>query len=231
MNCYLNWSGGKDATLALYKTLQDPAYQVKKLLTNISRDQERISMHGVRKSLLFEQVKQLKVAIPLEVVELWEGMSMEDYSALMTQKTRELKQEGLQDTIFGDIFLEDLRTYREKRLESVGIQAHFPLWKQDTLSLLEEFIGLGFKAVVVCTNARLLDESFVGRQLDTSFLADLPSGVDPCGENGEFHTFVYDGPLFEAAVPFEIGEKVLKEYPVKEAKWDSAFWYQDLTGI
>ena len=138
------------------------------------------------------------------------------------------------------IFLEDLKQYREQKLNEVGIQAEFPLWKENTKNLLEEFISLGFKAITVCVNAKLLDESFVGRIIDKQFLEDLPRGVDPCGENGEFHTFVFDGPIFKTPVDFKIGEKVLRSYQSTEdeedqcfqtddkLKWDTSFWYCDL---
>lgn len=124
-------------------------------------------------------------------------------------------------------FLEDLRKYRETKLAAVGITANFPLWGSNTRDLLEEFIGTGFKAVVVAANARLLDQSFLGRNLDKEFLANLPEGVDPCGENGEFHSFVYDGPIFQKAVDFKLGKVVLKEYETN-GDWDSRFWFQEI---
>jgi len=228
MNAYLSWSGGKDATLALYRLLQQGTIKVEALLTNISRDYERISMHGVRKTVLLRQLSYLKKAIPLYTVELWEGMSMDDYSQLMKEQVEQFLTMGCPNAIFGDIFLEDLRKYREERLALAGIQAHFPLWGCSTLELVQEFIELEFKAIVVCTNAKVLDQSFVGRVIDHSFIADLPEGVDPCGENGEFHSFVFDGPLFREAVPFELGKTVHKVYEGEGVAWDTAFWYVDL---
>ncbi len=222
---FFNWSGGKDSALALYKILNGSAYKVNALLTNISAEFDRISMHGVRKELLLKQAESLQ--IPLRILKLPKDASMEAYNELMYLQLATFKKNGFTHSIFGDIFLEDLKKYREERLDEVGLKAVFPLWKQDTLDTVKEFIGLGFKAIVVCANAKLLDESFVGRKIDQSFLNDLPSEVDPCGENGEFHSFVYDGPIFSTPIPISAGEKVLRHY--NEGKeWDSSFWYCDL---
>lgn len=225
---FFNWSGGKDSAMALYQMMETKGYEVNALLTNISRDYERISMHGVRKSLLLRQVENLKLKIPLHLLELWEGMSMEDYSQLMETQLNEFKAKTIRQAVFGDIFLEDLRAYREEKLASVGMSGVFPLWGQDTRQLVEHFIELGFKAIVVCTNAKLLDESFCGRIIDNDFLNDLPANVDPCGENGEYHSFVFDGPIFDKAVDFTIGEKVLRDYGASNGDWDHQFWYLDL---
>jgi len=225
---FFNWSGGKDSAMALHQMIQLKDYKIAALLTNISRDIERISMHGVRKSLLLKQVASLKLNVPLHLLELWEGMSMDDYSAIMETQLNKFAAQNIQTAIFGDIFLEDLRAYREQKLESVGMSGHFPLWGQGSKELVQRFINLCFKAIIVCTNARLLDESFVGRIIDQGFLKDLPEEVDPCGENGEYHSFVFDGPIFKEPIPFEIGEKVLKKYKDADGEWDSAFWYIDL---
>ena len=167
----------------------------------------------------------------------------------MKEKTAELKEAGLVNGIFGDIFLEDLRAYRDSKLQEVGITGVYPLWKQDTKELLREFLALGFKTITVCVNAKLLGEEFVGRIIDEDFINELPDGVDVCGENGEFHTFCYDGPIFKKPVEFEIGKKVLKSYTLhkndddncyqdskdrKKSKetsaknYDRSFWYCDL---
>lgn len=225
---FFNWSGGKDAAMALHQIMEADEYEVAALLTNISRDYERISMHGVRKDLLYQQVANLKLKAPLHLLTLWEGMSMEAYSEIMHQQLNLFAAASIDHAIFGDIFLEDLRAYREQRLSELGMQAVFPLWGRDTRRLLEDFIELGFKAVVVCTNARLLDESFVGRMIDAAFLRDLPTDVDPCGENGEYHSFVFDGPIFENPIGFELGEKVLRNYGNSDGNWDNDFWYVDL---
>ena len=163
---------------------------------------------------------------------------MSRYDETMKKATSTLVEKGYKYGIFGDIFLENLRNYREEKLKEVGITGVFPLWKQDTKSLLKELLSLGFKAITVCVNAKLLDESFVGRILDESFINDLPDTLDACGENGDFHTFVFDGPIFSPPSDFTIGEKVLKTYtPSKkdedscasgDSAWDTAFWYCDL---
>lgn len=222
---YLNWSSGKDAALALYRIRQQGELNIGKLLTTINSDLDRISMHGLRKELLFAQVQQ--IGLPLKLVSLPGTVSSEVYNQKMQSVVEDLKQEGFTHSVFGDIFLEDLKKYREEQLAQVGLKAVFPLWMNDTAKLIREFIEIGFKAIVVCANSRLLDPSFCGRIIDETFIKDLPEGVDPCGENGEFHTFVFDGPLFKAPVTFEIGEKMEKEYkPSKD--WDTRFCYCDL---
>ncbi|MBY0427064.1 MAG: diphthine--ammonia ligase [Cytophagales bacterium] len=233
---YFNWSGGKDSALALYKVLKNRALDVDLLLTSINASFQRVSMHGVRVELMEAQAKA--IGIPFQKIELNDQPTMSEYNAQMQAVTLELTQKGYRNCLFGDIFLEDLRKYRQEQLALVGINAHFPLWKQDTKDLMREFLALGFKTVVVCVKSEVLDESFVGRTIDEKFLADLPSQVDPCGENGEFHTFVYDGPIFKNPVKFTLGEKVFKEYQSPKNANDSCtsdapnpsmgFWYCDL---
>jgi uncharacterized protein (TIGR00290 family) len=226
---YFNWSGGKDSTLALYRTLQNSSFDIRYLLTTFNQEADRISMHGVRRELLLAQAESL--GIPAKTVELPSSSDMQAYESVMDTAIQDLKSEGIFDCIFGDIFLEDLRTYREQKLEEVSISAHFPLWKEDTLKLVNEFIDLGFKTVVVCVDSSKLGEEFVGRVIDKQFLTDLPENVDPCGENGEFHTFVFDGPLFSKPIDFQLGEKVLKTYESKNKDGETinyGFWFQDL---
>lgn len=232
IQAYFNWSGGKDSTLALYKVLQDKRFDIRYLLTTLNEEADRISMHGVRGELLTAQAESL--GIPAKKVHLPASSDMQTYESVMSTAIEELKSEGISDCIFGDIFLEDLRTYREEKLREVSIAAHFPLWKQNTLELVREFIDLGFKTIVVCVDASKLDESFAGRVIDHQFLSDLPDNVDPCGENGEFHTFVFDGPIFTHPIPFQTGEKVLKTYTAKnqeEKSIEYGFWFQDLIPI
>lgn len=207
---YFNWSGGKDSTLALYYLLQNPEFSVKALVTTVNEEHQRISMHGVRRELLHEQARQ--IGIPVHEILLPDSPNMSDYETAMNKGLQPLLDQGIRHCAFGDIFLEDLRKYREDKLEEIGVTAVFPLWKRETDELIETFIDLGFKTIVVCTQADKLDESFVGRTIDRDFLNDLPPGVDPCGENGEFHTFVYDGPIFKQPVSFELGEKVFRTY-------------------
>ena len=226
---YFNWSSGKDASLALYRLKQDPDVYIDRLLTSINAHHDRVSMHGLRRELLNRQAES--IGLPLETIELPEAPSMEDYNQIMEQAVKRLKSQAYTHCGFGDIFLEDLRKYREEQLEPHQISCIFPLWKSDTKALLHEFISLGFKAVVICIKAELLDESFLGREIDERFIADLPANVDPCGENGEFHTFCYDGPIFNHPIAFQTGEKTYKEYKNPEGKAGMGFWFQELIPI
>jgi uncharacterized protein (TIGR00290 family) len=239
-----NWSGGKDSSLCLFQLLQSQAYDIAGLLTSISRQYQRISMHGVRVELLEAQVKS--IGLPLIKMEMPEMPTMEAYETMMRETLTKLKDQGVTGSVFGDIFLEDLRTYRENKLAELNLKGIFPLWKRPTDELIREFLDLGFKTVITCVNEKYLDKSFAGRIIDRDFLKDLPPGVDPCGENGEFHTFVFDGPLFQEAIPFVIGETVYRQYApsrpntttsadcqVTESKeqaspFDTGFWYTDL---
>lgn len=210
MKAFFNWSGGKDSALALYHAQKSGDYSIEKLLTNINGRHRRISMHGVRESLLEQQAEA--IGIPLQKIRLPEQPSMQDYEEMMKQNLLRLKQENYTHSIFGDIFLEDLKQYREVQLSTIGLTAVFPLWKRDTKELLHEFIELGFKTILVCIKAELLPREFAGRIIDKDFLKDLPEDVDACGENGEFHTFVYDGPIFSKPVSFKKGEVIYREY-------------------
>lgn len=236
MKTYLNWSSGKDAAFALYKLQLENKYHVQKLVTTINSEVNRISMHGVRKELLLRQAKCLQ--LPLHIIPLPGNVSMAFYNETLKLHTGRLLAEGFTHSVFGDIFLGDLRVYREEELQRIGIKAYFPLWKADTHQLVMDIIQMGFKAITVCVNAKLLDRSFCGRIVDEQFLKDLPPGVDPCGENGEFHTFVYDGPNFKEPVKFQKGEVVEKFYTPTEDEddcfsnedrtWDTVFYYCDL---
>jgi len=214
---YMNWSGGKDSSLCLHKIIQENKFDVRYLLTSINKAHNRVSMHGVRTELLLEQANA--IGIPLKLIELPEQPDMEEYEQLMSDKVKEMLNEGIEETIFGDIFLEDLKKYREDKLKPLGIHANFPLWKNSTKELMQEFIQLGYKAIIVCVNEKYLDQSFCGRMIDQSFVNDLPDTVDVCGENGEYHSFVFDGPIFKTPIAFEKGEIVYREYSKpKDAK-------------
>ncbi|AZA78236.1 diphthine--ammonia ligase [Chryseobacterium sp. G0186] len=226
-----NWSSGKDSALALYKTLQEDQYEITTLLTSINKEFQRISMHGVHVSLLEKQAESL--GLPLIKMELPKEPSMEEYQNIMSTTISEIQAQGVTHSIFGDIFLEDLRTYREEQLQSIGMQAVFPLWKRDTSNLIHEFLDLGFKTIVTCVNGTYLDKSFAGRIIDQKFIDDLPENVDPCGENGEFHTFTFDGPIFKDPIVFTIGDTVKKTYPKPKANSEDqdeeyVFWFSDL---
>lgn len=226
---FMNWSGGKDACLSLYRVLAGGQCKVRSLLTTVSEPGRRVSMHGVREEMLRIQAESL--GIPLRIVYLPQTTDMEAYDVLMAGELDAMKAEGITGAVFGDIFLEDIRRYREQRLEPQGIRAVFPLWKEDSLRVAHRFIEAGFRAVVCCVNAAVLDESFAGRDFDLAFLRDLPAGVDPAGERGEFHTFVYDGPLFAWAVPHDKGAVIEKSYPAPKGAsdgWDTRFFFCDL---
>ncbi|GAA4461776.1 diphthine--ammonia ligase [Nemorincola caseinilytica] len=224
LKTYFNWSTGKDSAMALNALLRDDRYSVAHLLTSVNAHHDRVSMHGVRTALLQRQVDA--IGISALRIELPEQPTNEEYERLAGGKVAQLKAMGCEVAAFGDIFLEDLRRYREDQLATVGMKTVFPLWKRDTRELMAEFITSGFRAITVCVNASLLDRSFVGRELDRSFLDDLPVNVDPCGENGEFHTFCYYAPFFKEPVPFSIGETVYREYDNAGSK--SGFWFCDL---
>jgi uncharacterized protein (TIGR00290 family) len=237
-----NWSGGKDSALCLYKILQDPQYDVMYLLTSVNEKYQRVSMHGVRVELLEKQAEN--IGLPLIKILLPEMPTMEVYEKRMSDTLNAMKNLGATASVFGDIFLEDLRAYREKKLAELNFKGVFPLWKTPTSELIREFIDSGFKTITTCVNERYLDKSFAGRVVDNDFLKDLPSNVDPCGENGEFHTFVYEAPIFKEPIKFEKGEIVYRKYsPVKQensdsyncsgnnkaaTSFDSGFWYCDL---
>ncbi len=234
---FLNWSSGKDAAYALYLLQQQPDFSIEKLVTTVNSETNRVSMHGLRKDLLIAQARN--IGIPLHMIPLAGEVSMKTYNAVMEKETSELFSEGFTHSVFGDIFLEDLKEYREQQLQKVGLQPVFPLWQKDTSQLMQNFLKAGFKAIIVSVNAKVLDKTFCGRILDDTLLADLPKGVDPAGENGEFHSFVFDGPVFKSPVTFQKGQIVGKSFPSVEKKsdncfsekqkaWDTDFWYCDL---
>ena len=229
---YFNWSTGKDAALALYKLMQDENYDVSSLLTSVNAHYNRVSMHGVRRELVEAQARA--IGLPLRTIELPEMPDMETYEKEMERVVKALKQDRFTHAAFGDIFLEDLKAYREKQLKAVGIDCVFPLWKQDTKALLKEYLRLGFRSVIVCIKSDLLDASYAGRVIDENFIDELPENVDCCGENGEFHTFCFDGPIFDKPIPIRIGERTFKEYQnpnqdeVHENKKNMGFWFCDL---
>jgi uncharacterized protein (TIGR00290 family) len=213
----LSWSGGKDSTLALHELRKTGSYEIAALLTTITHDYDRVCMHGVRSVLLEQQAKSL--GLPLEKVFISKNASNEEYESKMRAVLEKHLTAGVRSVAFGDIFLEELREYREEKLSTMGMEALFPVWKRDTAELACTFIDLGFKAVVTCIDSNLLDSTFVGGAFDEQFLSTLPSTVDPCGENGEFHSFVYDGPIFQQRILHTAGEVVLRE---------NGFYYCDL---
>lgn len=211
MKAFMNWSGGKDSALSIYKARQH-GINIEALVTTINAVADRISMHGVRRSLLKQQAAALQ--LPLYMVALPEQPGMMEYETAIHKTNEMLKAKGFTHAVSGDLFLEDLKSYREKLYAKDGIECLFPLWKTDTKELMQAFIKNGFKAVLVCVNNSFLDKSFCGRLLDQSLINDLPANVDVCGENGEYHSFVFDGPVFSSPVLFKKGDIVFKEYAV-----------------
>src|SRR5581483_8874181 len=205
----LSWSGGKDSALALYEILKKRTYHVSALLTTVTQDYDRISMHGVRRVLLEQQAAAL--GFPLEIVFLSKNASNQEYETKMGQRLAKYKSAGVTSVVFGDIFLEDLRQYRQDKLAALKMQGIFPLWQRDTRALARSLTTLGFKAITTCVDTHTLDQQFVGRIIDEQFLSELPSTVDPCGENGEYHSFVFDGPIFREPIAYTRGETVLRE--------------------
>ncbi len=208
------WSGGKDSCFALYEIMK--TRRVEALLTTLTRDYDRISMHGVRRVLLQRQAESL--GLKLSEVFISAGASNDEYEARMGEAFDAIREGGTDEIVFGDLFLEDIRAYRDRLLGRFGMRALYPVWGRDTATLIREFLALGFKTAVVCVDPKKLDPSFAGRVIDEQFLADLPAQVDPCGENGEFHTFVFDGPIFRRPVSFAFGEIVERD----------SFWFADL---
>jgi len=205
-NIFLSWSGGKDSALALYEIQKAGTHSVAALLTTITEDYDRISMHGVRRALLEQQAEAL--GLPLKKVFVPKDSTNAIYESRMRALLEEGWREGIDTVAFGDIFLEDLKIYREKNLAQLDMKGLFPIWKRDSAELAQTFIKLGFKAVLACIDTAFLDPSFAGRAYDQDLLRDLPPSVDPCGENGEFHSFAFDGPIFKHKVNHTVGEVV-----------------------
>jgi uncharacterized protein (TIGR00290 family) len=205
----LSWSGGKDSALALHALRAERSVEPVALFTTFTEDYDRVSMHGVRMELVREQAARARV--PLVEVGIPASCPNEVYEARMAAALAAPSLAGVDYMAFADLFLEDIRSYREERLASAGWRAEFPVWGRDTAELARYFIDEGFEAVLVCVDPSQLDASFVGRSYDESLLADLPAGVDPCGENGEFHTFVHAGPIFSRPIEFQLGESVMRE--------------------
>jgi len=232
--CIFNWSGGKDSSLALYYCLQNPELDIKYLVTTVNDAVDRISMHGVRTELLIKQAES--IGIPLNQIRLPEMPDMTTYDNIMRKHLEHFKNEGITHSIFGDIFLEDLKNYRDARLAEAGLTGIYPLWKRDTNELINEFLSLGFDTVIACTQERL--ERIVGKEISHELILSLPDDVDVCGENGEFHTFAFKGPIFKKEIKYKTGEKVFKEYKAPQNTNDtcitdttkklSGFWYCDL---
>jgi len=204
----VSWSGGKDSCMALYETLKSGESDVAALLTTIWSDSDQVTMHGVPLALVLRQAEAL--GFPLHIVYIPQGASNQIYEATMKDAISQYAARGIETVVFGDLFLEDIREYRNHLLADVGMRAVYPVWMRDTSKFIRDFLDAGFKAVVTSVDSRKLDSSFAGRILDDEVLSSLPASVDPCGENGEFHTFVFDGPIFKETVRFTTGETALR---------------------
>jgi len=235
------WSGGKDSALALNRILRAGQYEVVSLLTTCNEHFQRVSMHGVRLELLEQQAQS--IGLPLQKVFVSRHTSNEEYQQKMSACLSAHKARGVTACAFGDIFLEDLKRWREDNLAQIGMRGIFPIWKEDSRELIREFFALQFGTVICCVNDAWLDAAFVGRSIDEAFIRDLPSNVDPCGENGEFHSFAFAGPIFKEPVKFRLGEKVYRPMETMQTATDSnssyvcpttdpvatrGFWFCDL---
>lgn len=208
-----NWSGGKDSALALWKVLQAGEYEVVSLLTTVNRENQRSSMHAIPVALLQKQAES--IGIPLYVAELEPGREMQGYEETMRLAVNHFLKMGVTHFIFGDIFLHDVKVYRERQLAPYGITVTEPLWGKSSSEIMEDFLASGLQTVVVTTMAEKLGKDFIGRTVDAGFIKDLPEDADVCGENGEYHTFCYAGGMFRQPVDFALGEPLYMTYPVK----------------
>lgn len=227
------WSGGKDSAMALHLVLKENRYEVVALLTTLNANVKRVSMHGIREKLLEQQAAS--IGLPLIKVYVSEGTNAE-YEKVMETLLLKQKALGVTKVIYGDIFLEDLRAYRENKLAKIGLVAEFPLWKRNTNELITFFLLSNFKTVTCCVNDAYLGKEEVGAEITKKFIKVLPYNVDPCGENGEYHTFCYDGPIFKTPIKFSIGEKIYKPLEIATTGRDvctaasqtKGFWYCEL---
>ena len=213
----VGWSGGKDSAMTLYELKKMKNIEIAALLTTVTEGYDRISMHGVRRDLLVQQADAL--GFPLEEIPIPQACTNEIYEQRMQETLQKCQVQGITTAAFGDLFLQEVRSYREERMNRIGMRCMFPVWKRPTPEFAQEFINLGFRAVVVCVDTTAIGGEFAGREYDRDFIKDLPAGADPCGENGEFHTFVCDGPIFSRPIQVQRGEKVLRE---------NRFFYCDL---
>ena len=207
-----SWSGGKDSSMALHEVLRDGRYEIEALLCSLAQEYGRISHHGVREDMLDRQAEALGLRLDKLYLPASGSHPCTDnvYEEIMREQMTRYQDAGIKHVVFGDIFLEDLREYREKNLAKVDMTGIFPLWKRDTTQLVHEWIDAGFKAYTCCVEGKL-GKQYVGRSLDAEFVADLPKDIDPCGEYGEFHSFVYDGPIFQQPVPTYVGQIVERD--------------------
>ena len=205
----VSWSSGKDSAMALHKILESNEFEILAILTTVSDKFRRVSMHGVREALLDQQADSIGISV--EKVRIPYPCPNEVYEQKMGELLRNYKLKGVSQVVFGDLFLEDIRRYREEKLRQIGVTPVFPLWKENTEELAKTIIRVGFKAIVTCVDPKKLHPKFAGRYFDEMFLSEIPVNVDPCGENGEFHTFVFDGPIFRNRIEITVGDRVFRD--------------------
>lgn len=223
------WSGGKDSALALWKLMQDGKYEVVCLHTTFGEDTKRVGLHGIHESLIQQQAES--IGLPLDKLYYPASQTNAAYEKTMSEYLESLEERGVNHIAFGDIFLEDLKKYREAQLEEKGFKGVFSLWGGDTQELLDEFLESGFQTLVCAADADIFEEGHVGEQLSQGLIQGLKKPIDPCGENGEFHTFCFDGPIFEKPVRFEKGETITKKYTFKTddgVEHSKQFWFKEL---
>lgn len=224
----MNWSSGKDAALAYHTLLQQDNYTVSHLLTTLSQEHDRIFMHGIREQLLDAQAERM--GLPLIKVKLPASPDDSIYKQAMLTTLEQLRSEGVTAAAYGDIFLEDLKNYREQQLQQAGFTGVFPLWKRNSTELIGAIEQAGIEAIIVCVNEKHLGKEFLGKKITRELVNSFPADVDPCGENGEFHTFVYNAPFFSSPIPITTGEIVHKSYKSAngDASWDTGFYFLDV---
>lgn len=228
LKAVFNWSGGKDSTLALHYALKRSDLEIVCLVTTVNEVYGRVSMHGVREELLDLQAES--IGLPLVKIYLPEMSDMQTYEDIMASQFALFSAQGIRVSVFGDIFLEDLKKYREEQMVGFGMSCVFPIWQRNTHELINEFICLGYKTVIACCKQELA--LFCGKILDVDLISQLPAHIDVCGENGEFHTFAFEGPIFTKPIPFVLGEKVLRFFPKPSEHAEKiGFWYQDLAPV
>ncbi|HEY0741584.1 MAG TPA: diphthine--ammonia ligase [Chryseosolibacter sp.] len=232
-NISVSWSGGKDSAFALYKVLQDANYRVVELHTVFNAETRRVGMHGVHEELIDKQARAL--GFPLMKLYLNASETHDEYTNLMTDYYRTCRENAIDSVMFGDIFLQDLKDFRDKLLADSGLAGVYPLWRMESHALIFEFIDKGFKTLICSANAHLLDRDVMGGTIDKRFIESLPSAVDPCGENGEFHTFVYGGPMFREVIVVKKGDVISRDYTYKylneageSVEEKTPFWFLDL---
>lgn len=225
-NIALSWSGGKDAAMAMLELQNSNIYKIKYLLTTLSAPVNRISMHGIRNEILDLQAERM--GLPVKKIYLPEETDMESYNAILQEATRELKNEQIFCHAFGDIFLEDLKTYRESQLQKESVEAIFPLWKKDTMEIIRQIEEKGIEAMIICVNERQLGKEFLGKIITRELVRQFPKEVDPCGENGEYHTLVLNAPFFSHKIEVEKGDIVHKYYASENEGWDKGYYFMDI---